>query len=221
MTLTSPPYDGIRNYGGHPWDFGKFKQIAQELYRVTMNGGVVVWVVQDQIINGGESGTSFAQALYFQSLGFTIHETLIITKNGRPGSMSNRYDIPPEYAFVFSIGRPNVFHPILDRPNKYAGHLMTNRFRNRDGIYQTNRGGVVPAVGKRRFVWHYIVNQNTTTRDRHAYQHPALMPEQLAEDMILSWSNPGSLVLDPMCGAGTTLKMAPLNHRFYLGFDVH
>jgi len=60
LTVTSPPYDDMREYGGHLFDF---EAIAQQLYRVTMPGGVVVWVVRDAVVSRGESGTSFRQAL--------------------------------------------------------------------------------------------------------------------------------------------------------------
>jgi DNA modification methylase len=51
-------------------------------------------------------------------------------------------------------------------------------------------------------------------------KHPAIFPEDLARDHILSWSNPSNLVFDPMCGSGTTLKMAMQNGRHFLGFDI-
>lgn len=56
LTLTSPPYDDLRNYNGFQFEFEK---IAQELYRVTKKGGLVVWVVGDATKNGSETGTSF------------------------------------------------------------------------------------------------------------------------------------------------------------------
>jgi DNA modification methylase len=48
-----------------------------------------------------------------------------------------------------------------------------------------------------------------------------MFPESLAEDHILSWSKEGDLVFDPMCGSGTTLKMAKLNNRKYIGIDIN
>ena len=60
LTVTSPPYDNLRTYNGYEWDF---EGIADELYRVTKDGGVVVWVVGDATVDGSETGTSFRQAL--------------------------------------------------------------------------------------------------------------------------------------------------------------
>src|SRR6056297_2359841 len=91
LTVTSPPYDNLRDYEGYEFNY---KPIANELYRVTKEGGVVVWVVGDQTINGSETGNSFRQALYFKGIGFKLHDTMIYRKNGSPFPASkndNRY----------------------------------------------------------------------------------------------------------------------------------
>ena len=67
LTVTSPPYDDLRNYNNTlVWNFDVFKQVADRLYKITKNGGVVVWVVNDKTKNGSETGSSFKQVLYFK-----------------------------------------------------------------------------------------------------------------------------------------------------------
>ena len=44
LTVTSPPYDNLRYYKGYSFPF---EEIAKELYRITKEGGVLVWVVGD------------------------------------------------------------------------------------------------------------------------------------------------------------------------------
>ena len=81
LTITSPPYDNARSYEGEViWDFDTFKKCADLLYEITSDGGVVIWVVNDSVINGSESGTSFKQALYFKDVGFRLHDTMIFQK---------------------------------------------------------------------------------------------------------------------------------------------
>ena len=84
LTVTSPPYDNLRTYNGNisQWSFDKFKDIAKELYRITKEGGVVVWIVGDATINGSETGTSFKQTLWFKECGFNLHDTMIWNKGG-------------------------------------------------------------------------------------------------------------------------------------------
>ena len=43
---------------------------------------------------------------------------------------------------------------------------------------------------------------------------------QLAYDHIFSWTNEGDVVLDPMCGSGTTCVAAYELHRDFIGIDT-
>ena len=112
LTVTSPPYDNLRTYGGAVNAFD-FEPIAQELFRVTKPGGVVVWVVGDATVNGSETGTSFRQALRFMEIGFRLHDTMIYEKENYIPLTHNRYEQCFEYMFVFSKGTPKTFHPKL------------------------------------------------------------------------------------------------------------
>jgi site-specific DNA-methyltransferase (adenine-specific) len=222
MTLTSPPYERLRLFGGQEWDFEFFTRIAEELYRVTIPGGVVVWVVADAIIGGGESGMSAKQKLYFQRAGFSVHQTMVMQRAGSRWPSKVRYGDSLEYAFVLSKGKPRTINLLRDKPNKHAGMVRMFNRRGLDG--RLHPAGAAPPVrdwGVRSAVWHYATGGWNGTPDEYANDHPALMPERMAEDHILSWSRAGDLILDPMAGAATTCKMALLNHRDYLGFEVH
>lgn len=219
FTLTSPPYEGLRTYGGHnEWDF---MPVAQELYRITMLGGVVVWVVQEQIVNGVESGETSRQRLAFANIGFRLHHTMAMVKTGGNQFSRNRYGRPLEYAFILSKGKPRYFCPLRDKPNVEAGRLRKWRNRKRDGTFDKPFWRTNARYGVRLPVWFYRTGWMNTTKDAYALHHPALMPEQMAQDHIMSWTKVGDLVFDPFAGAGTTLKMALLNHRRYLGFEIN
>jgi DNA modification methylase len=223
LTVTSPPYDNLRTYKGFTWDF---ESVAKELYRVTKQGGVVVWIVGDATINGSETGTSFKQVLCFMECGFNLHDTMIFQKDAGPFPERNRYYQSFEYMFVLSKGKPKTVNLIADKPNKQFGKKITGTVRNPDGALKqhtavknkTNR--VVKEFGVRTNVWLYSVGKWKVTKDEYAYKHPAIFPEQLAQDHILSWSNEGDVVLDPFMGSGTTAKMAVLNDRKYIGFEI-
>lgn len=223
LTVTSPPYDDLRNYSDEnfAWNFDIFKNIAIELHRVTKPGGVVVWVVGDAVVNGGETGTSFKQALFFQELGFKIHDTMIYEKNSSTfpaKATSKRYSQIFEYMFVFSKGKiRDDIKLIADKKNKWAGwtNWGTKTQYDKEGklISKTKNIKPTPEYSLRTNIWKYAVSFNDKTG------HPAVFPEKLAEDHILSWSNEGDLVLDPFMGSGTTAKMAMLNKRNYIGFE--
>ena len=195
-------YDNLRTYNGFTWDF---EGLAEELFRVTKDGGVVVWVVGDATVNGSETGTSFRQALYFMDCGFRLHDTMIYQKNSPayPASkQSNRYTQIFEYMFIFSKGKPCA-NLICDKPNKYAGC--------RD--YSGKLKNPVPDFSPRNNIWKYITSQN-------GYKHPAPFPEQLVIDNILTWSNPGDIILDPFMGSGTTARASIKTGRKYIGFEI-
>lgn len=213
LTVTSPPYDNLRQYGGYSFDF---EPIAQELYRITKSGGVVVWVVGDQTIDGSESGTSFRQALYFIELGFKLHDTMIWHKSTFSSPTPNRYHNVFEYMFVFSKGNPKSFNPINDRPNKKAGTKTTTTFREANGSLTSRSLKSIPEYGKRFNVW--SINE---VKDNQGKLHPAPFPEALASDHIRSWSNEGDLILDPFLGSGTTAKVAKDLGRQYIGIEIN
>lgn len=222
LTVTSPPYDNLRTYNGFSWDF---EATAKELYRVTKPGGVVVWVVGDATINGSETGTSFRQALTFMEKGFKLHDTMIYMKdNPPPTGGASRYYQAFEYMFVLSKGAPKTFNAIVEpRRNKWNDHRTVRKrpvTRNKAGVFTEKIVPVNQGDVKLQNVWNYTVSGGSVASDPYAHQHPAIFPEALVRDHIVSWSNPGDVVLDPFMGSGTTAKMAILNGRNYLGFEI-
>lgn len=226
LVVTSPPYDELRSYGnttsGETWNYETFKPIAKELYRIIKKGGIVVWVVGDACVNGGETGSSFKQALYFMECGFKLHDTMIYEKNSStfPARLtSKRYSQIFEYMFVFTKGKiRDDIKLIADKPNKWAGHTNWGQLTayDKDGKVIGNKKKINPIAefSLRNNIWKY-----TTSCNKDNTGHPAVFPEKLAEDHILSWSNEGDIVLDPFMGSGTTGKMAMLNMRNYIGFE--
>lgn len=209
LTVTSPPYDNLRTYKGYVFPF---EDIAKELYRVTKQGGVVVWVVGDATIDKSETGTSFKQALFFMQCGFKLHDTMIYSKvPSFPAAVGdNRYSQAFEYMFVFSKDTPKVANLIKDRKNKWGGSQSWGKKseRKRDGTIKEREKINVQEFGYRFNIWEYSAGKQNSTKDEIAFKHPAIFPEQLAADHIYSWSNEGDLVYDPFGGSGTTAKMA-------------
>ncbi len=231
LTVTSPPYDNLRTYNGKIKDevtyedgFSfPFVEMAKQLFRVTKKGGVVIWVVNDQVKNGGETGSSFRQALKFMEIGFTLHDTMIYHKNGAPFPETGRYSQVFEYMFVFSKGKPKTVNLLRDKPNRWAGfsNFGDPSKRLKEGELKKVEKFTVAEFGTRYNVWYITNGAGFSSKDTIAFEHPAIFPESLAEDHILSWSNEGDLVLDPMAGSGTTLKMAKINNRNFVGIDIN
>ena len=216
LTVTSPPYDNLRTYNGtlNDWTPEKWQAIIRELFRVTKQGGVAVWVVGDATIKGSETGTSFRQALYAMECGFRLHDTMIYQKPHCAFPDSTRYYQQFEYMFVLSKGAPFSFNPICDRENKSAGRVVSGTSRNKDGSTSPKggNGNKIKPIGVRFNVWLAFDGA------RHSL-HPAPFPESLARDHILSWSNEGDVVLDPFMGSGTTGVSAKRLNRKFIGIE--
>ena len=211
LTVTSPPYDSLRKYNGYCFDF---ENIAKELYRITKDGGVVVWNVNDATVKGSETGTSFRQALYFMECGFNLHDTMIWIKDGGGAVGSNKcYTQNFEYMFVFSKGTPKAINLIYDKPNGSYGIDKSGVGRRKDNGEKKIETRKPAKEFSKRNNWWYIPPQK-------GGKHPAVFPEQLASDHIISWSNPGDVVFDPFMGSGTTAKMAMLNGRRFVGCEI-
>jgi site-specific DNA-methyltransferase (adenine-specific) len=222
LTVTSPPYDDLRTYNGYTFDF---EGIAKELFRVTKPGGAVVWVVGDATVKGSETGTSFRQALYFKDVcGFNLHDTMIYHKTDMafPRHGHRKYPGAFEYVFVLTKGRVKTFNMIKDRKNKLAGATMSGTVRQVDGSVKPSRaaGKQVAEFGARSNVWGYSTGKGKSSTDAIAFEHPAIFPEALALDHILSWSTEGDTVLDPFTGSGTTGKMAVQAGRKFIGIEI-
>lgn len=217
LVVTSPPYDNLRTYKG--FDF-PFEEIAKELFRILKPGGVIVWVVADATINGSQTGTSFKQALFFNSIGFNIHDTMIYKRFGKY-PQSNRYRNDFEYMFVFSKGKPNIFNGIKDRKNNTPNSTVNGTERDVDGklhILRTHRR--TSEYGCRGNIWEYSTGLNCSTKDNIAFNHPAIFPDKLVYDNLLSWSNEGCLIYDPFSGSGTTAKVSILLNRRYIASEI-
>ena len=216
LVLTSPPYDDLREYGGFKLDI---LTMSYDIYKICADGGICVWIVGDATVDGSESCNSFRQVLEFRHVGFNLHDTMIYSKSNAPIN-TNRYEQEFEYMFVLSKGKPKTFNPIM--------RSKLWRDTRKQKIYKRGKNGSFASYGKVSNepdciignIWHYSVGGGHVTDFKLAYQHPAIFPEALANDHIISWSNKGDLILDPFLGSGTTAYCAKKLGRKCIGIEI-
>ena len=223
LIITAPPIEHSKDVDYKSFDFDL---VANVCVNTLSEGGVMVWIVSDSTIKGSETGNSFKQALSFIERGLRLHDTMIFEKRHPRLTTNNRYMNAWEYMFVFSKGEPSVANMIIDRPNVTAGkgrYKSLGSGRDKSKIEITNlENRIVQEYSKRTNIWDYAVGYNHSAPDyKNAHQHPAIFPLALAQDHILTWSNPGDLVLDPMCGSGTTLRAAKNLNRYAVGIEIN
>lgn len=215
LTVTSPPYDKLRNYEGFSVDFAA---VFGELYRTTREGGVLVWVVGDQTKDGCESLSSFRQAILAVESGFKLLDTMIFVKSGSGAAGSrNCYWQVFDYMFVFTKGKPDTVNLLHDVPNKFAGERTTKGRVNRNNELRDRKSRIIPEYSKRGNVWRYAVGNNNGD---YRSGHPAPFPEVLASDLISSWSDTDNVVFDPFGGSGTTAAVAQAMGRKFVSGDI-
>ncbi len=210
LVVTSPPYDDLRTYGGHSWNF---YGLAWQLVRVLKPGGVLVWVVADKTENGSETCTSMKQVLHFRTLGLRLHDSMVWWRTTVPCA-NDRYQPEHEMMYVLSRGKPKTINlltePATMRPQKRPGVHRDKNGANekRQENYQPKEMRPLPNV------WWLPNNVNPTG-------HPAQFPVALAKRHILTWSAPGDVVLDPFSGSGTTCLAAKELNREWCGLEIN
>ena len=216
LTVTSPPYDNLRTYNNSltDWNRDKWRAILRQLFRVTVDGGVVVWVVADATIKGSETGTSFRQAIDAMEVGFNLHDTMVWAKPNPVPTQHTRYQAATEYMFVFSKGVPKTTN-ILREPSKSAGGVRKKHRAVGGGHDDNSDGSYRYAADKiRSNFWIIPVGASSSGE-----KHPAAFPLALATDHVLSWSNEGDIVLDPFLGSGTTGVACKNAGRNFIGIE--
>lgn len=212
LVVTSPPYDDLRTYGGHTWNFDG---LAPQLVRVLKPGGVIVWVVNDATVDGSETLTSLRQAEGFLNLGVKVWDTMIFLKQNPSVPTEGRYYNAWEYMFVLSKGKPKTCNWLMKRNKSFGGGRSkeTTIGKNNPGIAEGFRE--YAEFSRRTNAWEYYCGGNAERL------HPAPFPESLASDHVQSWSNPGDVVLDPFVGSGTTCKAAKALSREWIGIEIN
>lgn len=227
LVVTSPPYDRLRDYKGFPaYNLKRHRDTAKLLYRKLKDGGVIVWVVGDSTVDGSETGTSFRQALLFKKVGFRLHDTMIYESDKMPLN-HNRYEQVFEYMFILSKGKPKAFNPILVKTNYFGterkynyGDLRGSNLEKNKAIRYRDETKQVKEQKIKGNIFKYNTGFIHTSSDPFAFEHPAIFPEKLAKDHILSWSNEGDLVYDPFMGSGTVAKVCIELKRNWIGSEI-
>jgi DNA modification methylase len=230
LTVTSPPYGdpseiALRTYGGHPFGWTEFAAIADQLWRITKRGGVLCWQEGDFRIGGKLTLEPYRHLLYFEHIGFTLFEIIYTGSTGTQLTGDRHLANRPQPLFVFSKERPTTVN-YQTRLNRTAGKPSGVGYRHADGQYIQRDRAIVRPESVRDCFWLYedwvwLYHAASHTEAQYRQTHGGLMHQELAKDLIESFSRPYDLVCDPMAGLCTTGKMATALDRQFIGFEVH
>lgn len=197
--------------------------LGKSLYRVTKEGGICAVVIGDGTKDFDKSLTTFKLAVdWCDNAGWRLFETCIYQRDGNPGAWWNsRFRVDHEYILLFFKGaRPKSFNKQhLMVASKHAGKTYSGTDRLTNGDFKKIQPKQVNPMKCRGTIWRY--KTSNTEGNKLKLQHPATYPDSLAEDIILCFSKEGDMVLDPMCGSGTSCVMALKNNRHTTGIDIN
>lgn len=220
LVAFSPPYDSIRDYKNE-WRFD-YTALGQALQRVTKDGGICAVVIGDGTKDFAKSLTTARLTVdWCDNAGWRLFEQCIYFRDGNPGAWwSQRFRVDHEYILLFLKGKkPKTFDKTaLMVPSKHAGKTYSGTDRLTNGGFKQIEKGQVNPTKCRGTVWRYATSNSEGNRVK--MKHPATYPDKLVEDIILCFSKPGDLVLDPTVGSGTTCVAAAQNQRRYIGIDI-
>lgn len=168
---------------------------------------------QFRLDSGGKTGISGGQFVDWTRSIWRPEET------GDPSSLiADRSTVDGEGAAQQSgeaAGSAAASRSLEALQRKLAGKLKEARSRSKDDEWI--------AESLARAAWQYVSEPgegvwSMTTESGVA--HPAPFPVELPRRLILLYTRPGDLVLDPFMGAGATAVAAVLTGRHYAGYDV-
>lgn len=158
-------------------------------------------------------------------IGFNLHDTMIYRKLNYMPLNHRRYDQEFEFMFILSKGSPKTFNPLITKcltagdSYNYKNRSSASTEEIKGAVRRRDETMVTYSEKIKGNIWEYQVGKNKSTKD-NIWIHPATFPERLAQDHIQSWTNENDLILDPFVGSGTTAKMAILNNRRFIGFEI-
>ncbi len=179
------------------------------------------WLHRGHIIwdKGASAGISTAWGSFGRSTNPTlrdVHEYITIWSKGQlglddggPTGISGNQFV----AWTRSIWRPEQFLPELQR--KIAEKLADARRRGKDEAWT--------AESIARAVWAHITEPGPSLwqmATESSVNHPTPFPVELPRRLILLYTRPGDVVLDPFMGSGSTAVAARLTGRDYVGYEL-
>jgi adenine-specific DNA-methyltransferase len=212
-TITSPPYNIGKEYE-KIMSLDNFISWLSEIGGLTYNatkynGALLLNVGYLEVLNKGRAVP--IPYLLWDKMEFYLHQEIIW--NYGAGVSAKKYLSPrnekvlwyikdkDNYTFnLDSIRDPNVKYP----NQKKNGKLRCNTLgKNPSDVWQIAK-----------------VTSGANRSSVERMPHPAQFPEDLIKRMVLGFTNPNDMILDPFMGSGTTAKVAMENNRKFLGFEI-
>ena len=237
--ITSPPYYGLRDYGGEQYQIG-LEQSPEEYVKQLVE---VFRLVRDNLTDDGTLWVNIGDGYYNYKSGTGEYAKQSFAK-GRQDlpynnpKRANKLDgykdkdlIGSPWMFAFAMrndgwwlrqdiiwNKPNPMpESVRDRCTKSHEYIFLfsknrNYYFNVDAIKEPTNDGT--GLKRKKSVW------NVKTKP-YKGAHFAVYPPELIEPCILAGSEKNDIILDPFMGSGTTAMVAKQLGRYYNGCELN
>ena len=236
--VTSPPYYGLRDYGGEDKQIGQ-EQSPEEYIEEMVN---VFRLVRDCLTDDGTLWLNIGDSYYnYRKDGCIPKQTFASNRQDLPVTTPRRSNklvgykdkdligIPWMLAFALRAdgwylrqdiiwNKPNPMpESVRDRCTKSHEYIFLlskskNYYFDVDSIKEPTVEG--NSLKRKKSVWNVKLKPNKKA-------HFATYPPELITPCILAGSEENDIVLDPFMGSGTTAAVARSLGRYYIGCELH
>jgi len=234
MCVTSPPYYGLRDYGGEENQIGQEQspeeyienlvEVFREVRNVLTDDGTL-W------LNVGDSYYNYrpgrGQRLSKQTVSNTKQDLPDVCprRGNRLEGLKEKDLIGIPWMLAFALRADGWYlrqDIIWHKPNPMPESVRDRCTKSHEYVFLLSKNqnyyfdvnAIKEPTRRKRSVWNI---QNKPYRDAHF----AVYPPELIEPCIKAGSEEGDIILDPFMGSGTTATVAKTLGRDYIGCELH
>jgi len=216
--ITSPPYFNapfdykglFKNYEQY---LGVLKRMAEEAYRVLIEGRIYALNIDDMLVNGQKYPITADAIKIFQSVGFRYRDKIVWKKPDGYLRISKRSGVLLQNPYPMYFYPDNLLESIIIfQKGKFDYRSISKEVREQSKI------------DKEEFQnknWYKTIWEMTNVLPGSQLEkNIAAFPDELAYRLITLFSYVGETVLDPFLGSGTTMKIAKQLNRNSIGYEI-
>ena len=223
LTVTSPPYyNAPFDYPGMYRDYDEYldllSRVADELYRVTAQGRIVCFVIDDMLVDGEKLPIVADATTIMRKTGFRYRDRIVWVKPKGYSRISRRSGVVIQHPYPMYFYPDNIQESILIFQKGRFDYKQIREFDR-----ETLDSSKIDSRAFNEAEWNLTVWQitNVLPTNNPLEKGVAAFPEELASRLIQLFSFTGETVLDPFLGSGTTSRAAAMLQRNSVGYEFN
>lgn len=218
LVVTSPPYfnapfDYKNLYSSYSRYLSVLKKMAKESFRVLSSGRIFALNIDDMLVDGEKFPIVADATRIFLNAGFRYRDRIIWKKPDGYLRISRRSGVLLQHPYPMYFYPDNLLESIIIfQKGKFNYTSVSEELKEESKI------------NKKEFQekkWYMTLWEMTNVLpSADLEKNIAAFPDELPSRIIKLFSFVGETVMDPYAGSGTTMKVARLNRRNSIGFEI-